>query len=166
MANRRSVSRAFVGVLALVFMTAASVAGRQPYGIQRVAWLQGCWEMISGPRTIEEHWMAPRGDSMIGMGRTVRDGKLVDYEIVILREQGDQLAYDAHPSGQSSAVFISRTVSDSLVVFENPGHDFPRTIGYQRESPDSVLAWIEGIDGGQTRRIDFRYRRAVCPGSR
>ena len=166
MANHRSVPRTFVGVLVLVVITAASADGRQSSGIQRVAWLQGCWEMIAGPRTIEEHWMAPRGNSMIGMGRTVRDGKLVEYEIVILREQGDRLAYDAHPSGQSSAVFTSRTVSHSLVVFENPGHDFPRTIGYQRESPDALLAWIEGMDGGQTRRIDFRYRRAVCPGSR
>ena len=33
----------------------------QPAGIQRVAWLQGCWEAVSPERTIEEQWMAPRG---------------------------------------------------------------------------------------------------------
>ena len=165
--NQRSVTRvSFMGVVAVVLVAAASARGQQPAGIQRVAWLQGCWEMTSERRMIEEQWMAPRGNSMIGMSRTVRDGRLVEFELVVLREQGDRLAYDARPSGQPPAVFLSKSVSDSMVVFENPEHDFPHTIGYRRERPDSLFAWIEGIDGGQTRRIDFRYRRAVCPGSR
>jgi len=132
--------------------------------VERVAWLQGCWETVSPQRTVEEQWMAPRGGSMIGMGRTLRGGALVEYEIVVIRQQGNQLAYDAHPSGQPSAVFVTNTVSDSLVVFENPQHDFPQKIGYQRTGPDSLLAWVEGTQKGQTRRIEFPYRRAMCPG--
>jgi len=132
--------------------------------VERVAWLQGCWETVSPQRTVEEQWMAPRGGSMIGMGRTLRGGALVEYEIVVIRQHGNQLAYDAHPSGQPSAVFLTNTVSDSLVVFENPQHDFPQKIGYQRTGPDSLLAWVEGTQKGQTRRIEFPYRRAMCPG--
>ena len=78
--------------------------------------------------------------------------------------KGDQLAYEAHPSGQPSAVFLSASVIESMVVFENPQHDFPQKIGYQRTTPDTLLAWIEGTDKGQTRRIEFQYRRASCPG--
>lgn len=98
------------------------------------------------------------------MSRTVRGERLVEYELVTLREQGDRLAYEAHPSGQSAAVFLSRIVTDSTVVFENPGHDFPQRIGYQRDRADSLVAWIEGTDQGQIRRIEFPYRRATCPG--
>jgi Domain of unknown function (DUF6265) len=131
--------------------------------IDQLEWLQGCWEIMSPQRTVEEQWMAPRGDSMIGMSRTVRGGKLVEYETVVIRQQGNQLAYEAHPSGQPSAIFFSNSVTDSMVVFENPQHDFPQKIGYKRTGSDALLAWIEGVDKGQTRRVEFPYRRAACP---
>ena len=108
--------------------------------------------------------MAPRGRSMIGVGRTVRADKLIEYELVVLREQDGQLAYEAHPSGQPSAVFLSKTVGDAEVLFENPTHDFPQRVGYRRDGPDGLLAWIEGTRNGQARRVEFPYRRVACPG--
>jgi hypothetical protein len=132
--------------------------------IEQVAWMQGCWQMDAGPRVVEEQWMAPRGGVMLGMGRTVRDGKLVEYESVMLREQDGKLAYEAHPSGQPSAVFMSSTIEESTVIFENPAHDFPQRVGYKRDG-DSLLAWIEGAVNGKSRRVEFPYRRASCAGS-
>jgi Domain of unknown function (DUF6265) len=132
--------------------------------IDRIAWLQGCWERASTRGTVEEQWMAPRGGCMIGVGRTVRGDSLFEYEMVVVRRRGEHLEYEAHPSGQPSAVFLSRTLTDSTVVFENLEHDFPQRVGYQRAGRDSVLAWIEGIVDGKARRVDFPYRRAVCPG--
>lgn len=155
-----------VGFVVFFLMAAANArAVPQPAGIQRVAWLQGCWELVTPERTVEEQWMSPRGRSMVGVSRTVRGDNLVEYELVVLREQGDRLAYEAHPSGQPPAVFLSGSVSDAAVVFENLDHDFPQRIGYQRSAPDSLLAWIEGSQKGRQRRIEFPYRRAVCPGS-
>lgn len=106
--------------------------------------------------------MAPRGTSMIGMGRTVRDGQLVEYEAVVVREDAGQLVYDAHPSGQAPAVFRSTSLTESSIVFENPEHDFPQKVAYQWTPPDTLLAWVEGSAGGRTRRIDFNYRRVAC----
>jgi len=151
-------------LLLVTAITSSGSAATQAVGIQRVAWLQGCWEIVSAERTIEEQWMTPRGKSMVGISRTVRGDSLVTYELVVLREQGDQLAYEAHPAGQPSAVFLSRTVSDSSVVFENLEHDFPQRIGYQRNGPNALLAWIEGTQQGQVRRTEFPYRRASCAG--
>ena len=149
----------------IVVMAAAAVAGPapEPAGIGRLAWLSGCWETTSPQRTVEEHWMAPRAKSMVGMGRTVRDGRLVEYELVVIREEGEGLAYEAHPSDQPSAVFRSRTLGETSVVFENPEHDFPQRVGYERSGPDALLAWIEGTRNGQVRRIEFPYKRAACP---
>ncbi len=132
-------------------------------GIDRVAWLGGCWEMASNGRTIEEQWTAPRGGVMLEMGRTVRDGRLVEHEFVVLREDGARLAYEAHPSGQPSAVFYAREWTDSRVVFENPEHDFPQRVGYEQRGADSLGAWIEGTMNGKPRRVDFAYRRVACP---
>jgi hypothetical protein len=132
--------------------------------IDRIAWLQGCWESAGPERTVEEQWMAPRGGSMMAMGRTTAKGAVVEYELVVVRQENDRLAYHAHPSGQPSAVFHSIVVSETSVVFENLEHDFPQRVGYQRQEGDRLLAWIEGNRGGEMRRIEFPYQRAQCAG--
>jgi uncharacterized protein DUF6265 len=129
--------------------------------LDRVAWLHGCWQTTGAGSTVEEQWMAPRGGTMIGMGRTVRGGKTTEYELVVLREQDGRLAYEAHPSGQPSAVFLSREITDTSVVFENAEHDFPQRVGYRR-SESGLAAWIEGTVKGQMRHIDFTYARVAC----
>ena len=106
--------------------------------------------------------MAPRGGTMLGMGRTVRGSTLVEYELVLIKEQEGRLAYEAHPSGQPTATFTATTASDGSVVFENPQHDFPQRVGYRRDGPDSLQAWIEGQISGKSRRVDFSYQRARC----
>jgi len=155
-------SHVWVFLIATVLAQASAPA--PPATMRRVTWFKGCWEAVSTQHTVEEQWMAPRGKSMLGMSRTVRADSLVEYELMVIRQQGEGLAYEAYPSGQPSGVFAARVVSDSAVVFENPDNDFPQRIGYRRSGPDSLLAWIEGARGGQIRRIEFRYRRVPCAG--
>lgn len=149
-------------VLVLAALVASSASAETAIGIQRVAWLSGCWEAVSPQRTVEEQWMAPRGPCMVGAGRTVRGDSLSEYELVIVREAGDRLAYEAHPSGQATATFVSIIATESTVVFENRDHDFPQRVGYRRIGLDSLLAWIEGNREGKERRVEFPYRRAAC----
>jgi len=99
---------------------------------------------------------------MLGTGRTIRRDSLVEYEFVVLREVGQRLAYEAHPSGQTGATFQSISITDSSVTFEDLANDFPQRVGYNRRGADSVIAWISGPRGGTTRRIDFPYKRAKC----
>jgi uncharacterized protein DUF6265 len=131
--------------------------------IDDVAWLTGCWEYTSGARTVEEHWLSPRARTMMNAGRTTQGDKLIEFETVIIREQDGRLAYEAHPSGQASAVFLSQRIGDREVVFENQQHDFPQRVGYKRDG-EKLLAWIEGTRNGQTRRIEFPYHRVACSG--
>lgn len=161
--SRRSTLAVSLVAVVIVVVDADATRAQQPTGIARVGWMQGCWETSSPQRTIDEQWMSPRGGSMLGMSRTVRDGRLVEHELMILSERGDQLAYEAHPSGQNPATFLSSTLTASTVVFENPAHDFPQRIGYERKDPDSLRAWVEGLQNGRRRRIEFAYMRAQCP---
>ena len=154
--------RSLAGVLLVV---AAETASAQiDKGIGRASWLRGCWEATTATGSVEENWMEPKGGSMIGVSRTIRDGKMTSYETIVLREEGDRLAYDAHPSGQSATTFLSARITASELVFENPSHDFPQQVGYRRDG-DSLLAWISGTRNGESRRIEFPYRRARCAGS-
>lgn len=148
--------------LAAIALAVASLL--QDTGIQRVAWLQGCWRLTSPSRVVEENWTAPRGGSMLGVSRTIRADTLAEYELVVLREGAAGLTYQAHPSGQPSAAFAARTMTDSSVVFENTTHDFPQRIGYRRAPGDSLHAWIEGTVQGNLRKVEFQYARVRCSG--
>ena len=129
------------------------------------AWITGCWELRKGSTVVEEQWLSPRGGIMLGVSRSVRDGRLGDYEFMLIRSDSGGLVYEAHPSGQPSASFrAGSSAPGSEVVFENPAHDFPQRIGYRRESSDRLLAWIDAADHGVARRVEFRYQRASCGG--
>jgi len=155
------IARLAIPIVALG-VAALSAAAPQARPIDRVAWLQGCWTQASPRRTIEEQWMAPRGNSMIGMGRTVRGDSLVEFEVVVIRERGSDLVYEAHPSGQPSAEFVAESLGVASVVFANPAHDFPQRVGYRRAGADSLVGWIAGTMGGQSRRLEFPYSRTEC----
>jgi hypothetical protein len=63
--------------------------------------------------------------------RTLRSGLLANYEMTLIRQ------------------------------FENPKHDFPQRIGYERKG-NALLAWIEGTQDGKVRRLEFPYLRTSC----
>jgi hypothetical protein len=148
---------------ALLTVASAGAATQPPARVEQVGWLAGCWEHVTAQRRVEEHWMAPRGRTMLSAGRTVAGDKLVEFEMVLIREQDGRLAYESHPSGQPSAVFLSHTIDGQEVVFENFEHDFPQRIGYKRDGT-ALLAWIEGSRNGQMRRVEFPYKKVECPG--
>jgi uncharacterized protein DUF6265 len=145
-------------LLLLALLPAQAPAPR----LETVSWLEGCWRDTSPKRTIDESWSAARAGVMRGTGRTTREGQVVDSEHVVLRVDGEALVYEAHPSGQPSAEFRSTKVGDQSIVFENPAHDFPQRIGYERQGADALLAWTEGPVKGETKRVEFRYQRVTC----
>ena len=129
--------------------------------VEQVAWLTGCWEMTAQQRIVQEQWTKPGGQTMLGVGRTIRDGKTIEHEFVVITVKDGRLAYEAHPSGQAPATFLSKQLTGTSVVFENPDHDFPQRVGYERRG-ESLLAWVEGSQNGRTRRIEFPYQRVPC----
>ena len=127
--------------------------------IDQAGWIAGCWSRLAGERSTEEHWMKPAGGTMLGMSRTVAKGRTSEYEFLRIIEQSGTLAYVALPSGQKEATFTLTTVKPGEMVFENPKHDFPTRIIYQRQSDGSLKARIEGTMNGQTRGVDFPMAR-------
>ncbi len=138
-------------------------AGAETPAVHRLAWLQGCWLRESGSLVTEEHWMAPRAGTMIGMSRTTRGDRTVEWEHLRIESRGDSLLYIATPSGQRETAFHATLTSDSAATFENPAHDFPQRIHYRRIGADSLLARIDGMRQGQARAIDLNFRRTTCP---
>ncbi|HYW29988.1 MAG TPA: DUF6265 family protein, partial [Gemmatimonas sp.] len=99
------------------------------------------------------------------MSRTAAGDREREYEFLRVFVMRDSLVYGSTPSGQAYAEFRAASSANRTVVFENPAHDFPQRIGYRAVGNDSLLAYIEGVRGDQTRRIEFPYARVPCPGA-
>jgi hypothetical protein len=132
-------------------------------GIERLAWLAGCWTAEGGEPGSVEQWMAPAGGQMLGMARTLKNGRVRESEFMRIAEGPDgRLQYTALPSGQREASFTQATLAEAEVVFENLQHDFPQRVIYRRQGGDGLLARIEGQRQGALRGIDFPMRRVPC----
>ena len=131
----------------------------------RLPWLLGCWQTSRKGLTIEERWIALPDGSLAGRGRTVRNGTVVDSEVVTITARGDTLVYTANPAGQAQALFLAPTATDSSVAFANPAHDFPTRVGYRRVGAMGLTAEVAGPVEGRERTIPFPYAAVVCQGS-
>ena len=131
--------------------------------VERMAWLAGCWRGDFGEAGTVEQWLQPAGGIMLGMSRTVRQGKTADYEFMQLRQlPNGVLAFVPQPSGRPPTVFQLVSMSALEAVFENPEHDFPQRVVYSRPEESRLLARIEGTRNGANRRIEFNFSRVSC----
>jgi hypothetical protein len=156
--------RSFV-LLAAAFVPTLHVAAhaQRTNVVGHLSWIAGCWQQTgANGRLVEEQWMAPRGNTMMGMSRTVRGDSLIEYEQLRISERAGKAIYHALPSGQQPSEFTAASVSDSIVVFENPQHDFPQRIIYRKRGADSIIARIEGTMNGRVRGVDFPYAKVRC----
>lgn len=142
--------------------TAAPAATPAPDLVAPLAWLAGCWELRTATRVTREQWMAPAGGLMLGLSRTVVRGVAREFEYLRIEARDGRAAYVAQPGGRPPTAFGATHVSDTAAVFEAPAHDFPQVIRYRRLGADSLLARIEGPQGGTTRAIDFPMARVRC----
>ena len=130
--------------------------GAKP-ALESLAWMAGSWSGTSRGIEMEEHWTAPKGNSMIGIHRDVAKGRTMAFEFLRIEQQGDQIVYLSMPNGRSPATpFPLKEVSGTRVVFENPAHDFPQRIIYWKDGND-LRARIEGTMNGKAGSEEWRW---------
>lgn len=155
--------RASMGVVVAFAGWAAGSALATEQGVEQVSWLAGCWQGQFGEPGTVEQWLSPAGGTMLGVSRTVRQGRTVEFEFMQLRLLPDGvLAFIAQPSGRPPTAFRAVSLSGSEAVFENPEHDFPQRIRYLRPDASRLWASIEGGRGGALRKLEFSFARVSC----
>jgi hypothetical protein len=128
--------------------------------VNALRFLTGTWSAETNSTVTEEHWSYPGGTTLMGWGRAIKNGVTVSHEFTMITAAPDgKFFFTAIPSGQRRTDFISILVKDSMIVFENKEHDFPKRVRYHRIGPDSLIGRIEGEMNGRIRAVDFRYKR-------
>jgi len=120
--------------------------------------LVGTWVSEHGRVRTEEHWLLPAGNVMLGINRTIRNGETGAYEYLRIEKGADGITYTASPSGQRTTSFALIESNTSRYVFENPKHDFPQRIIYERAG-DRLVARIEGMRRGKPASAQWEFVR-------
>ncbi|MCC8671065.1 DUF6265 family protein [Xanthomonas arboricola] len=148
---------------AILVLLAGTGKSARAADISQLAWLGGCWKSDTAEPGSGEHWLPLAGGSLLGVNRTVKQGKTVEFEFMQIRAaESGQLAFIVMPSGQKTVVFPLLRLGETEVVFENPQHDFPQRVIYQLEGETKLRARIEGMRKGALRVIEFPMNRVSC----
>lgn len=115
-----------------------------------LSWLTGTWVTEDGDTVTTETWR----DDLTATNTTTKDGNVVHTETIRIERRDGETFYVASPSGQATTAFRLTTATSTSVTFENPDHDYPKRIRYERRG-DSLVATISG-DG---RSSAWRFSR-------
>lgn len=151
-----------LAISGVILLSAGVGAQENSPEMWKLGFISGCWKGGDRVQILEEQWTKPAGQSMLGVGRTIKDGKTEFYEFLQIREQSDGIFYIAEPNGGKAVSFKLVKVNDSQAIFENPRHDFPQRIIYQRTIDGSLLASLEGMESGKAKRVEFLMKRVRC----
>ena len=161
-ATENTVKKHLLAVLGVILLGAGVGAQENSPEMWKLGFISGCWKGGDKVQILEEQWTRPADQTMLGVGRTMKDGKTEFYEFLQIRERSDGIFYIAEPNGEKPVSFKLVKVNDSQAIFENPQHDFPQRIIYQKTIDGSLLASLEGTESGKPKRIEFSMKRVRC----
>ena len=129
-----------------------------------VGFMVGCWAQPAPEGNGLKEFYAPPAENMLtGLSQFWRGGRIVDFEFhrIDLSPAGPVLT--PHPGGVASVSFQPTEIQSDRIRWENPDHDFPQRIIYQRVAEDTLVARIEGGEGANARSLEWRMGRVSCP---
>ena len=148
----------FFFLFSLSLFAATSAAAQVPARLEQLAFMAGSWGGPSGSAEVEEVWLSPKGGLMLGLGRTVKDGKAVDWEFMRIEQQGATLVYLASPGGKPATPFPLATLDATSAAFES-SLEFPRRVSYRKNPDGTLTARIEGTRNGQPAAREWTWKR-------
>ncbi len=120
-------------------------------------WMAGDWCNDSENSRSVERWMAPDGELMLGLSRTVADGRKTQFEYMRITLVDGVPTFIAQPNGVPPTAFKRVDGGSDWIRFEQPAHDFPQRVEYRRIG-NALHAEIAGPgNDGQTMTIEFEF---------
>ncbi|HEV7575124.1 MAG TPA: DUF6265 family protein [Caldimonas sp.] len=145
-------------VVVMSLIGVASVARAAPP--PDLSWLAGDWRRCQAGEIVEERWLGPRGEMLVGANLTTSKGK-ASFEILRIARSDDAWTYWAAPMGRAPVPFPMVESSAQRAVFANPEHVFPARIAYWREG-DELLARIEGTIRDRPASVEWRFAKGTA----
>jgi Domain of unknown function (DUF6265) len=125
------------------------------------AWIAGCWSGTRDGERFHERWTLADASTLLGVSHTVKDGKMTAFEFLRVVVKDGRAVYVAQPGGVPPTEFVAASMTAERIVFENPAHDFPNRVIYERSGADRLTAAIDG-GASSNHRVEFAMTREDC----
>ena len=128
--------------------------------LNKLEWLVGKWEGIHGEGIYHEEWEKICESEIKGKAFLIKKGEISNSESLRLHSDIQEIYYSADVSHNPQPVPFKMTLLEKdKAVFENPQHDFPQKITYEKKGNDSLIATIEAVQNDKEIRVEFNLRR-------
>ncbi len=111
-------------------------------------WLVGNWEKTDSIGTLVEHWEIENDSTYIGTSYFIIKKDTIHSENIELIQDKNHLIYNETVIGENndeSIPFQMIKSTDSMLVFENPKHDYPKKIVYKLTGEKRMTIKVSGI---------------------
>ena len=126
--------------------------------MQKLLWIVDNWVSAEENKISTERWVKVNDNLYEGESVTKLNGDTVFHEILKIERYDTGIFYIADvPHNPGPVSFKLTEVNDTMAIFENPEHDFPKKITYINEE-GNLHAYIEGpAKDGKMKKIDFYF---------
>ena len=134
-----------------------------------LSFISGHWQTETGGDQLEEYWSPPAGDSMMGVFRWMKGGKVWMNELLTIVDEGEQIVlrlkhFDAKMVGweekaESLTLKLVRS-SANEAVFEGSKPEKPLRITYRKPGENSLIVVLGSSRDGKPKTDEFNFRRA------
>lgn len=137
-----------------------SVQNKEEKNLDDFKWFLGNWKGKLQEMDVHETWTEENKNSFSGKGVVMLEKDTLFHESTKLCVQDGNIVYIADVPGNPAPVsFKLISYEDNKAVFENPEHDFPKTIIYTLIAPDSLIATVVGSENGTPRKEEFYFKK-------
>ena len=130
--------------------------------LNKIDWIVGTWSNSSDEKIYTEVWKKENDSTFTGYSNITREKDTIFSELMTLTQKGDSLYCIVSVDDQNNGESVSFTLTssnDNKFVFENPKHDFPTKIIYNKINNDSIFAQVSGEVGEESITVDFPMKR-------
>lgn len=130
--------------------------------------ISGQWRGEISGGIIEEHWMEPEGDNMLGMFRMIKDGKQVFHELMIIEKEEDEISLKikhfspgliAWEDKEEVIAFRLIELNSSEAVFL--ALDNHAAISMDASQEDYLIIQLKKKVEGNEKISEFKYKRKI-----
>jgi hypothetical protein len=133
-----------------------------------LGFLTGTWIRHEGNDELEETWLPPRGDCMLGVFRWIKDGKVWMYELMTISAEKEGLVFRIRhfdkaqkPWEESPLVYELKKIEKNQVVFE---HDYAKHADrfvFSRPDDETYVVGLHelGVSGKKPQEFSFKREK-------
>ncbi len=125
---------------------------------KKLEWLVGNWQRTNAKpgQSGYENWSKVSDTKLAGTGVTLKGKETIFVEKLDLSIRGTDIFYTVVITGEPNPIdFKLTSVTKDAFVFENPAHDFPKKIAYERKGKTA-----KAVVSGDGKTLNYEFTRS------